>query len=84
MHKPPYTTKLIIKIEIFVLLLCMVFADRHGAIFFEYQQWFRSYELLKVTIIQHMKLRKRHLQVFSILTCPDFQKEAPVQTCVRC
>ena len=50
--------------------------------FFEYKQWFQSYELLKVTIIQHVKLRKRHLQFLSILTCPAFQKEAPVQTCV--
>ena len=28
-----------------------------------------------------MKLRKRHLQVFRILTRLDFQKEAPVQMC---
>ena len=34
MHKPPIYHKLIIKIEIFVLLLCLIFADRHGTICF--------------------------------------------------
>ena len=44
---------------------------------FRYQQRFQSYELLKVTIIQHIKLRKRHLQAFRILTRQDFQIDAP-------
>ena len=33
MHNPPIIPQ-IIKIEIFVPLLCMIFADRHGANFF--------------------------------------------------
>ena len=37
---------------------------------FGYQQLFQSYELLKVTIFQHVKLRKWHLQVFHNYTNP--------------
>ena len=83
MHKPPICHKLsklrfLYCCFLWSLLIVMV------QFVFRYQQRFQSYELLKVTIIQHVKLRKQHLQVFCILTRPDFQKDAPVQICVRC
>ena len=74
----------IIKIEIFVLLLSLIFADRHGAICFQISTAVPELRSLEGNYFQHVKLRKRHLQVFRMLTRPDFQKDAPIQICVRC